>query len=102
MPEKKWGISASNVLGHELIGLKALVKNSTDESKIGLKGRIVMETRNTISIETNAGEKIIPKAEAILALELPDGTVAEVDGRKIIARPEDRTKLFLKKKGKRE
>ncbi len=104
MPEKawkKWRISAQNLLGHELIGLEALVKNSYDESKIGLQGRIVMETRNTLTLETSRGEKVLPKKEVVLAISLPEGIV-EVEGKKIIGRPEDRTKMLAKAMGKRE
>jgi len=44
-------ITPQNILAHELIGLDVIVKDSTDESRIGLKGKVVDETKNVLKIE---------------------------------------------------
>ncbi len=95
---KHYRISADNVLGHELIGLEAEVLASPDRGKAGIKGKIVDETRNLLVIEERGSEKKIPKNEAKFMLKMGDEK-KEIDGRKIVARPEDRVKLFLKRKG---
>ena len=58
---EQYCITTENVLSHEIIGLDARIENSPDPNKIGLTGRIINETKNTFTIETNEGEKIVPK-----------------------------------------
>lgn len=79
---------------HELIGLMVRVSKSSDPGKKGMSGTVVDETRNTLVIETrDKGERrVLPKAECTFRFALPGGEVVEVDGRVIVARPEDRTK----------
>lgn len=64
----------------------------------GIKGKVVDETRNTIKIEDYEGnEKIVPKKEATFHFKLPDGSKVEIDGKILVARPEDRIKKRFKK-----
>lgn len=93
----KYGINEKNVLGHELIGLKAKVIKSVDLKKQGLQGTIRMESMNMLSLKTPEGIKLIPKKEALLEVLLPDEKRVLVDGRKLVARPEDRTKNWFRK-----
>lgn len=95
---RNYRISAANVLGHELIGLEATVTRSPDRGKTGIKGKIVDETRNVLVIEEKGQEKKIPKNEASFLLKIGDEK-KEVDGKKLVARPEDRVKLFFRRKG---
>jgi ribonuclease P protein subunit POP4 len=80
-----------NLTKHELIGLMAEVVESSDPTRVGLKGRIVDETRNTFTIESKGKEKIVAKAECTFRFSL-DHEVVEVDGKVLVARPEDRIK----------
>ena len=89
-------ITTENVSGHELIGLDAKVQQSTDPNKKAVKGRIVDETRNTLLLETAKGEKKLPKKEVTLTLSIGKEKV-DVEGKGIIARPEDRVKLYWRK-----
>ncbi len=89
-------INRHNVLAHEIIGLHAFVSKSTDPGRKGMRGRVVDETKNTITIETAKGEKKVPKSEVWLRLDLGREKV-EVDGKKLMARPEDRIKIFWRK-----
>jgi ribonuclease P protein subunit POP4 len=93
----KYGINEKNVLGHELIGLKAKVIKSVDLKKQGLQGTIRMESMNMLSLKTREGIKLIPKKEALLEVLLPDEKRVLVDGRKLVARHEDRTKNWFRK-----
>lgn len=85
--------NAGNLVMHELIGLGVRVSKSSDPGKKGISGTVVDETRNTLVIETRKGERrVLPKAECTFRFSLPGGEAVEVEGRAIVARPEDRTK----------
>ncbi len=89
-------LNAKNVLKHELIGLHAKVADSTNKDAIGIEGKIMMETKNTLQIETRDGTKTVQKKGSKFELVIPEGTVT-VDGNKLAARPEDRVKARTKK-----
>jgi len=88
-------ITPQNLVRHELMGLEVEVKDSKNRSQIGLKGRVVEETYSTLTIETDKGEKKLPKDIAIFIFKLPNGTKVQVDGKVLIGRPEDRIKKKL-------
>ncbi|MEM3506098.1 MAG: ribonuclease P protein component 1 [Candidatus Bathyarchaeia archaeon] len=90
-------ITPQNILKHELIGLEACIKNSNNKQLIGIKGKIIDETKNIIVILQNGKPKRIPKNVLMLEVKLPDGSLVEIDGKAIMARPEDRLKLKLKR-----
>jgi len=90
-------ITSQNLLKHEIIGLDTRVAGSTNKQLVGLKGRIIDETRNTITILDGKRKQIVPKDVAVLRIRLPDGTWVEVDGKKLVGRPEDRVKMRLKR-----
>jgi len=86
-------IKPGNVLRHELIGLKAIVARSSNSFLVGTRGRIIDETRNTIKLSTREGVKVIPKGIASFRLDLSNGSTVEVDGAKLLGRPENRIKV---------
>jgi ribonuclease P protein subunit POP4 len=88
-------ITPQNLVRHELIGLDVEIKESSNLSQIGLKGKVIWETYSTIQVETSKGEKIIPKDITIFIFTLPNGTKVQVDGKVLIGRPEDRIKKKL-------
>lgn len=90
-------ITPQNVFRHEFIGLTVEVTDSTNEGLIGLHGIIIDETRNTIKIDTGKDEKIIPKDSVTLLFTLPEGEKVSIDGKVILARPEDRIKKKFRK-----
>lgn len=77
---------------HELIGLYARISKSTNRSLTGTRGRIIDETRNTFKLDTKKGVRMIPKDVAVFRLSLPDGSIVEVNGARLIGRPENRMK----------
>ncbi len=75
------------------MGLMMEVEDSSNKDMIGLRGRVVDETRNTFVIETEQSEeKRIPKAGNVFIFSLEGGVRARVRGDMLIARPEDRIK----------
>ena len=82
----------SNVVQHELIGLETKVVKSSNLNVVGIQGRVVEETRNTLTILHNDNRKVVIKDTAIFEFVLPDGTIVEIDGKLVMGRPEDRIK----------
>src|SRR4030065_1104523 len=94
-----------NIIHHELIGLDAKVVSSTSMSLIGIEGRIVDETKNVLTIETDVQEKKIPKSCSSFIFTVPsvDGKrylplTLKVDGRLLLSQPENRIQTKFKKK----
>ena len=48
-------LSPQNLIHHELIGLEAEVIYSTNNTQIGIKGKVIDETKNTMKIEMDSG-----------------------------------------------
>ncbi|MDO8633814.1 MAG: ribonuclease P protein component 1 [archaeon] len=90
---KNYEITQKNIFGHELVGLEVEVIESTDKNKKGMKGIVVDETKNVLTIEAGKQEKKVPKKEAVFEFAL-GSEKARVDGEKICFRPEDRIKIF--------
>ena len=98
MYEEKYSINKENIIAHELNGLKVNVVNSFDKNKEGLKGKVVKETKNTLIIEDKKGrEKILPKKEVQLEFFV-GGKKIKVEGKELIGKPEERIKLFFRRK----
>lgn len=85
-------IIPQNLVRHELIGLDVKIAKSTDSSQKRLKGKVVDESYNTLTIEVKRKEKIIPKNNSIFIFTLPNKVKVQVDGKILIGRPEDRIK----------
>ena len=91
-------ITPHNIMRHELVGLEVEITHSLHGDLKGIHGRVVYETKNTITIEDGEGnEKIIPKRSAKFHFTLPEGTIVEIDGKIIVSRPEDRIKKRFRK-----
>ncbi len=86
-------ITPHNILKHELIGLPVEIVSSTNLSLLGIKGKVVFETRNTLIIEKEGCSKeiTVPKDIAVFKFKL-DNCSVEVIGKLLIGRPEDRLK----------
>lgn len=90
-------ITPENLVMHELIGLSVKIIRSTNPVNTGIEGRVIDETRNTIIIETKNGKKSFVKEQCTFSFLLPSGERINVDGRILVARPEDRIKKKQKK-----
>lgn len=84
-------ITAYNMLRHELVGLQIKITNSKNKTLMGLQGKIVNETKNTLTLMAGESLKKVLKAQVMFEVNLGKD-VFEVDGKKIVGRPEDRLK----------
>ena len=83
----------NNLLLSTFIGLAVEISNSSQHGLVGLKGKIVDETKNLIVIEKNDGSVVkIPKVSSTFVFTLDDGSRMAVLGKKIAFRPEERPK----------
>ena len=85
-------ITAENLRLHELIGLGALVAESSSLPHKGIRGLVVDETKNTLVIRVGIEEKIVPKKGRVFLFTLPSKEKVRLEGDKIAFRPYDRPK----------
>ncbi|MCQ1535515.1 ribonuclease P protein component 1 [Methanosarcina sp. KYL-1] len=99
-------ISPSTLIFHELIGLDVKVILSTNPALIGIRGRVVDETKNMLVIE-NAESRIlkIPKADSEFIFRIPaelsekgrrSETFVKIQGNLLLSQPENRIKNIKK------
>jgi len=81
-----------NVLKKELIGLEAEVTRSRNPSDVGMCGRIVDETKNTVVLTTKTGKKTLIKNNLVLKVHY-EGNVLEIQGSLIVMHPHERIKM---------
>lgn len=87
-----------SILQHELIGLNARVVKSLHPNYVGIAGRVIDETRNTLVIQYENERKIVAKSVVVFYFTMPDGTVVEIDGDAIVGRPENRVKKRIRRR----
>jgi len=86
------------IVQHEFIGLEVKVAKSTNPDYVGIKGKVIDETRNTFVLTQNGKEKRVIKETSVLHFIYPDGTVVEIDGKLLVGRPEDRIKKIIRRR----
>lgn len=74
-----------------LIGLMAEVSGSKNSSDIGIRGKIVDETKNTILIESKKERKRLFKKNVTLTI-IEGGHAEKVEGTSLLGRPKERIK----------
>lgn len=88
-------INLDNIKMHEFIGLFTKIIRSKNKNLIGMIGKIVDESRSTITIEINNEYKQIQKKHNIWKFFFNnDNQHIIIDGNEINKRPEER--LFIK------
>lgn len=90
-------ITPRNIIRHELIGLECSVLKSMNRKQEWIMGTVVDETRNTLVIMKNEKPLKVAKDGAEFVFTLPDGKKAKVSGTLLVARPENRIKMKLRK-----
>lgn len=75
----------------ELIGRKARVSASSDATLLNAEGRIVDETKHTLTLQTGSGRRTVPKPGQQFAIQHEDREVL-LNGDEIAHRPEERVK----------
>lgn len=90
-------LTPRNILKHELMGLHCRILKSRNRKQEGIAGTVVDETKNIIVIEKNGKANKIAKDGAEFVFMLPHGKSVKVSGSLIVARPENRIKIRLRK-----
>ena len=86
------------VVQQELIGLDAKIVRSSNPDCVGLEGKVLGETRNTIIILHKNKKRTIIKDTSVFDFTMPDGTIVEIDGKAILGRPEVRVKKRVRRR----
>jgi ribonuclease P protein subunit POP4 len=82
----------ASIVQHEFIGLETKVVRSSNPKVVGIAGKVVDETRNTLTILHKGKRRVVIKDTSVFDFVMLDGTIVEMDGRVIVGRPEDRIK----------
>ena len=85
------------IVQQELVGLNAKVVRSSHPGYVGIEGKVLGETRNTILILHKNKKKTVIKNTSVFNFTTPDGTIVEIDGKAIIGRPEARIKKRVRR-----
>ena len=76
----------------DLIGQDVTISSSKNKEIIGISGKITMETKNMIFLDTKNGEKCIPKN--ICQLNNNDGRI-QTDSTKLSKKPHERLEMLV-------
>ena len=75
----------------DLIGQEITISESKNKEIIGINGKIIMETKNMIVINTKNGKRSIPKNICQLS---NNGQVIQTDSTKLKKRPHERLEML--------
>ena len=75
----------------ELIGQEVIITNSENKEIIGINGKIIMETKNMIILDTKKGKRNIPKNICQLS---SNNQVIKIDPTKLNKRPYERLEIL--------
>ena len=76
----------------DLIGQEVTISDSKNNEIIGINGKIIMETKNMIVINTKNGKRSIPKNICQLS---NNGEVIQTDSTKLNKRPHERLEMLV-------
>ena len=76
----------------DLIGKNVTISESKNKEIIGINGKIIMETKNMIVINTKNGKRSIPKNICQLS---NNGEVIQTDSTKLNKRPHERLEMLV-------
>ena len=80
------------ILKGEFIGKNILIVSASNPSLVKLHGKIVNESKHTITINTSKGKKTVLKQQ--VTMEMTHGkNKIRIDGSLLVGRPEDRIKM---------
>ena len=75
----------------DLIGQEVTISDSKNNEIIGINGKIIMETKNMIVMNTKNGKRSIPKNICQLS---NNGEVIQTDSTKLKKRPHERLEML--------
>ena len=80
-----------DIVKHEIIGLQVRIAGSKNKANLGVEGKIIDETKSTITIKTKKGRKMLFKNNIKIELKIGSRKIL-VDGSRFAGRPEERIK----------
>ena len=83
-------MTRKDIFRHELIGEEIEVVDSKNKSNLGIHGKIIDETKETIKIRQDNGTEVVLMKKIITFKLVKTGKV--ILGEQIAGRPEDRLK----------
>jgi ribonuclease P protein subunit POP4 len=86
-----------DIIRHEFIGTEGKVAKSSHVDYVGIRGKVIDETKNTFIIIHKGKAKSVVKNSAVFNFQFSDGTIVEIDGKLLVGRPEDRLKKTVKR-----
>ena len=86
-----------DIIRDEFIGTEGKIAKSPHADYVGIHGEVIDETKNTFTIMHRGKAKSVVKSSAIFNFKFSDGTIAEIDGKLLVGRPEDRLKKTVKR-----
>jgi len=78
------------IMRGEIIGKYVKIIDAKNKTLIGIEGKIIDETKNTITLETKRGRKKLIKSQITLNF-IKEGVI--INGKKIALRPEERINI---------
>jgi ribonuclease P protein subunit POP4 len=90
-------ITPHNILRHELIGLSVKITEAKNPEIKGIRGSVIDETKNMLTILSSGTSLMIPKDVATFRFNLPSGIQVDVDGNRLVSRPEGRLKTRVRR-----
>ena len=76
----------------DLIGQEVTISDSKNNEIIGINGKIIMETKNMVVMNTKNGKRSIPKNICQLSI---NGEVIQIDPTKLNKRPHERLEMLV-------
>jgi len=86
-----------DIIRCEFSGTEAEVVRSTHAGYVGLKGTVIDESRNTLTLSYSGQKKTVVKDNAVFHFQFIDGAIVEIDGELLVGRPEDRLKKHIRR-----
>lgn len=85
-------MKSKEVLRGELIGKTIEIVDATNKKLVGIKGKVVDETRNMLELED--GKKLV-KEQITINMNIGNEIIT-LEGKHLVGRPEDRVKKVRK------
>jgi ribonuclease P protein subunit POP4 len=86
-----------NILRHELIGLPLKIVQARNRAIRGIQGVVIDESKNMITLSKRGRKVLIPKTAATFRFKLANGYLVDVDGARLVGRPESRLKTRIRR-----
>ena len=83
-------MTRKEIFPHELIGETIEVMSSKNKSNLGIKGKIIDESKETITVAQDNGKDVVLMKQIITFKLMKSGKI--ISGEVIAKRPEDRLK----------